>query len=117
MQLAFFNTDQLRAVLAHLNIVPALDKAGMVNQVSEAIYTDKIQPSEVQAIATSTVPAPKVGGIDSDVRQQILDSNAKVHAALQDVVNAQTAISRVRSCRAAGGGCPLSPDIHDKPGR
>jgi hypothetical protein len=96
MQLAFFNTDQLRAVLAHLNALPAADKAGMVKQVEDAIYAGSIQPDEVMSIAKNTAPAPKVGGIDSDVRQQILDSNAKVHAALQDVVNAQTAISRVR---------------------
>jgi hypothetical protein len=41
------------------------------------------------------VPSPKVG-VDGEVRQQILDSNAKVHAALHDVQNAQSAINRVR---------------------
>lgn len=95
MQLAFFNTDQLRAVLAHLNVTPALDKAGMITQVADAIVRKQITADEAADIAKNTVPSPKVG-VDGEVRQQILDSNAKVHAALHDVQNAQSAINRVR---------------------
>ena len=98
MQLAFFNTDQLRAVLAHLNLTPALDKAGMITQVADAIVRKQITADEavdIASIAKNTVPSPKVG-VDGEVRQQILDSNAKVHAALHDVQNAQSAINRVR---------------------
>jgi hypothetical protein len=95
MQLAFFNTDQLRAVLAHLNVTPALDKAGMITQVADAIIRNEITADQAADIAKNTVPSPKVG-VDGEVRQQILDSNAKVHAALHDVQNAQSAINRVR---------------------
>ena len=95
MQLAFFNTDQLRAVLAHLNVTPAADKAGMITQVADAIISKQITADQAADIAKNTVPSPKVG-VDGEVRQQILDSNAKVHAALHDVQNAQSAINRVR---------------------
>ena len=95
MQLEFFNTDQLRAVLAHLNLAPAHDKAGMIVQVADAIVRKQITEDQAADIAKNTVPSPKVG-VDGEVRQQILDSNAKVHAALHDVQNAQSAINRVR---------------------
>jgi uncharacterized membrane protein YccC len=94
MNLALQNSDQLRAVLAHLNITAHADKAEMINQVLSALEYGQITKQEIKKICETAVPSPR--GVDGEVRQQILDSNTKVHAALQDVVNAQSSINRVR---------------------
>jgi hypothetical protein len=94
MNLALQNSDQLRAVLAHLNIPAHADKAEMINQVLLAVEHGLITKQEIKKIFETAVPSPR--GVDGEVRQQILDSNTKVHAALQDVVNAQSSINRVR---------------------
>jgi nitric oxide reductase NorQ protein len=94
MNLAFQNSDQLRAVLAHLNIPAQANKADLINQVLLALEQGLITKQEIKKIFETAVPSPR--GVDGEVRQQILDSNTKVHAALQDVVNAQSSINRVR---------------------
>jgi hypothetical protein len=94
MNLAFQNSDQLRAVLAHLNIPAKANKADLINQVLLALEHGLITKQEIKKIFETAVPSPR--GVDGEVRQQILDSNTKVHAALQDVVNAQSSINRVR---------------------
>jgi hypothetical protein len=80
MNLALQNSDQLRAVLAHLNITAHADKAEMINQVLSALEYGQITKQEIKKICETAVPSPR--GVDGEVRQQILDSNTKVHAAL-----------------------------------
>jgi hypothetical protein len=58
MNLAFQNSDQLRAVLAHLNIPAQANKADLINQVLLALEQGLITKQEIKKIFETAVPSP-----------------------------------------------------------
>jgi len=93
---ALLTTDQLSAVLSSVGHPVDGEKRELVLRVDALVDNGLLSFDEVMSVALSTVPAPIKTGIDADVRQQIVENNTKVHAALHDVQNVQTAVNRVR---------------------
>jgi len=92
---ALLTTEQLSAVLSSVGHPIDGVKRELVLRVDALVDAGVLSFDNVMSVALNTVPT-QIKGVDSDVRQQIVENNSKVHAALHDVQNVQAAVNRVR---------------------